>query len=63
MPLLLGLDIGNTVLKAILIDTEGNVVGLARTRCPPKPSDAGFAERDMSLLWQENRCRHSPLLA
>jgi L-xylulokinase len=63
MPLLLGLDIGNTVLKAILIDTEGNVIALTRTRCPLTPSDAGFAERDMSLLWQKTaaairRCVH-----
>jgi L-xylulokinase len=52
MPLLLGLDIGNTVLKAILVDTEGNVVGLARMRYPLTPADPGFAERDMDLLWR-----------
>jgi L-xylulokinase len=63
MPVLLGLDIGNTVVKAILIDTEGNVVGLARTRCLVEHPEPGFVERDMSLLWQVTiatirRCLH-----
>lgn len=63
MPLLLGLDIGNTVVKAILIDTDGNVESLTRTRCLVEHPEPGFVERDMSLLWQVTaatirRCLH-----
>ena len=50
--LALGIDVGTTAVKGLLIDSEGNVI--AQTKRPskllsPKP---GFAEEDPSLWWQ-----------
>lgn len=50
-PLLLGLDAGNTVVKAVLFDAAGNEVAQSRRSCAsihPKP---GQVERNMAELW------------
>lgn len=48
---LLGLDAGNTVIKAILFDLEGNQIAKAardgRSSCPAP----GYVERDLAELW------------
>jgi xylulokinase len=50
--LLLGLDIGTTVIKAIVFDTEGNTISTSEKEIEviyPKP---GWAEQDPENLWK-----------
>ncbi|TIU03398.1 MAG: carbohydrate kinase, partial [Mesorhizobium sp.] len=49
---ILGLDAGNTVIKAIIFDTAGRELALAARdghSCMPKP---GHVERDLGELWR-----------
>ncbi|KGJ03896.1 L-xylulokinase [Paracoccus halophilus] len=53
MPLLLGIDNGLTVTKAVIFDEAGAALATARRRVPqlmPKPR---HVERDMGVLWQQ----------
>lgn len=49
--LLLGLDAGNTVIKAVLFDAEGNQLALAKRDGRSSTPAAGYVERDLDELW------------
>ena len=49
--LLLGLDAGNTVIKAVLFDTAGNQLALAKRDGRSTTPAPGHVERDMNELW------------
>jgi L-xylulokinase len=51
MPLLLGIDNGLTVTKAVLFDETGAQVAVARRRVPQSIPRARHVERDMDGLW------------
>ncbi|MEZ5869553.1 MAG: FAD-dependent oxidoreductase [Defluviimonas denitrificans] len=51
MALLLGIDNGSTVTKAVLFDEAGRVVALARRRVPTLMPRPRHVERDMGALW------------
>lgn len=48
---LLGLDAGNTVIKAVLFDAEGNQVATARRDGASSTPAPGHVERDLTELW------------
>ena len=52
MPSLLGIDNGLTVTKAVLFDTDGTVLSVARRRVPQSIPAPRFVERDMDGLWR-----------
>ncbi|MGV0817018.1 FGGY-family carbohydrate kinase [Martelella sp. AMO21009] len=52
MPSLLGIDNGLTVTKAVLFDTDGTVLSVARRRVPQSMPEPRFVERDMDGLWR-----------
>lgn len=52
MPLLLGVDAGSTVTKAVLFDTRGRVVGSAQRRVRLSYPSAHHVERDQDDLWR-----------
>lgn len=49
--LLLGLDAGNTVVKAVLFDRSGKVVGKAARDGRSSKPEPGHVERDIGELW------------
>jgi L-xylulokinase len=50
-PLLLGLDAGNTVIKAVLFDAAGNQLATAKRDGRSLTPAPGHVERDMNELW------------
>ncbi len=52
---LLGLDAGNTVIKAVLFDLAGRQVGFHALDGPSSSSVPGHVERDMHALWANAR--------
>ncbi|MCC1481112.1 FGGY-family carbohydrate kinase [Roseibaca sp. Y0-43] len=50
-PLLVGIDVGLTVTKAVLFDTSGTPLAVARRRVPQLIPQPKFVERDMTALW------------
>ena len=52
MPSLLGIDNGLTVTKAVMFDTDGTVLSVARRRVPQSIPAPRFVERDMDGLWR-----------
>ncbi|WJS86826.1 FGGY-family carbohydrate kinase [Paracoccus sp. TOH] len=53
MPLLLGIDNGLTVTKAVIFDETGRVLAVARRRVPQLMPRPRHVERDMDLLWTQ----------
>ncbi|MCT9000434.1 FGGY-family carbohydrate kinase [Chelativorans intermedius] len=51
MPSLLGLDSGLTVTKAVLFDSDGTEIAVARRRVPQHIPRPRHVERDMDGLW------------
>ncbi|MCW9717196.1 FGGY-family carbohydrate kinase [Avibacterium sp. 21-599] len=51
MKYFLGLDCGGTFIKAILIDTEGKIVGIEKNNISTISNNAGYAERNMNEFW------------
>lgn len=52
---LLGLDAGNTVIKAVLFDLAGNQVAMAALDSQSSTPEPGHVERDLNELW-DNAC-------
>lgn len=52
---ILGVDVGNTVIKAVLFDTEGHQIALCAIDGQSSFPEPGHVERDLSELW-ENGC-------
>lgn len=48
---LLGLDGGSSSTKAVIFDTEGNVMGVGRETCRLEHPQAHWVERDMNATW------------
>lgn len=53
MALLLGIDNGLTVTKAVIFDETGRVLSLARRRVPQLMPRPRHVERDMEVLWTQ----------
>ena len=53
---LLGLDAGNTVIKAVIFDLQGNEIALASAEGHSRMPQPGHVERDLDELWG-NACR------
>lgn len=53
MPLLLGIDNGLTVTKAVIFDEAGRPLAVARRRVPQIMAQPRHVERDMDVLWQQ----------
>ena len=49
--LLLGLDAGNTVIKAVLFDSAGNQLATAKRDGKSSTPAPGYVERDLAELW------------
>lgn len=49
--LVLAIDVGTTVAKAVLFDRHGQIHRLARAQTPLQPEGAGRSEIDMVALW------------
>jgi xylulokinase len=52
MPYLLGIDIGTSSAKAVLIDPDGRILGLAAEGYPIDRPQPGWAEQDPESWWQ-----------
>ena len=52
MTLLLGLDIGSTLIKAALFDTSGRTIAVASRAVPVQRPQAGWVERDAGATWR-----------
>ena len=50
--LLLGLDIGSTLIKAVVFDRQGRVLALAKGRVPVRRPQVGWVERDANATWR-----------
>jgi L-xylulokinase len=50
---LLGLDAGNTVIKAVLFDTSGREIARAARDGTSRQPHPGYVERDLSELWRD----------
>lgn len=53
MPLLLGIDNGLTVTKAVIFDETGRVLATARRRVAQSMPQPRHVERDMDVLWTQ----------
>jgi len=49
----LGLDAGNTVIKAVLFDLSGRRIAVAHENGSSITKQPGYVERDMNELWQQ----------
>lgn len=49
---LLGIDVGTSVIKAILLDGEGRELGTSRRRVPVSSPQPGWMEQDMHVVWR-----------
>ncbi|MDP2118629.1 MAG: FGGY-family carbohydrate kinase [Hoeflea sp.] len=52
MRYLLGLDAGNTVIKAVLFDLDGNQIAMHALDGQSSNPEPGFVERDLNELWR-----------
>ena len=63
MPLLLGIDNGLTVTKAVIFDESGAVLAVARRRVPQIIPAPRHVERDMDVLWRQTAAAIAEALA
>jgi xylulokinase len=49
--LLLGVDVGTTATKAVLVDTSGHIISQGRAEYPTKYLQAGWVEQDPNDWW------------
>ena len=52
-PLLLGLDLGSTNIKAVIYERDGTAVGLGSVPCETHYPQAGWAHYEPEHLWQQ----------
>ena len=50
--LLLGVDVGTTATKAVLVDKSGHIISQGRAEYPTKYLQAGWVEQDPNDWWQ-----------
>ena len=55
-PLLLGLDAGNTVIKAVLFDLEGRQIAVKEMHGDSSYPGSGHVERNLDELWTNASC-------
>ncbi len=60
---LLGLDAGNTMLKAVLFDLDGNEVAVCSKDGTSAYPQVGYVERDMNELWSQAQAAISGCIA
>lgn len=63
MTLLLGIDSGLTVTKAVIFDAAGRVLATARRRVPQSLPRPRHVERDMDLLWSQTASAIAEVIA
>ena len=52
MSYLMGIDLGTLSVKAIIMDLDGNIVGLGQESYDVQTPSIGYAEQDIELLWE-----------
>jgi xylulokinase len=52
MSYLMGIDLGTSSVKSVLMDPDGNIVGLGQESYDVQIPAPGYAEQDMELLWK-----------
>ena len=62
-PLVLGLDVGTSSVKAILVDTAGTVVAAAAAPLSLETPQPGWAEQDPEAWWEASRTAIRDVLA
>ena len=55
MPVTLGIDLGTSSVKAMLLDTERDVVGVAQKSYPVQIPQYGYAEQSPDIWWDSAR--------
>ena len=55
MPLLLGIDVGTSATKALLVDAEGRVVAAGSADHQMQHPHPGWSEQDPEMWWQAAR--------
>lgn len=63
MVALLGIDNGLTVTKAVIFDTNGQQLAVARRNVPQLKPHPRFVERDMDVLWDQTAAAIKDVLA
>jgi len=48
----MGIDLGTSSVKALIMDTDGNMVGLGQEGYDVQTPSSGYAEQDIELLWK-----------
>jgi len=48
----MGIDLGTSSVKVIIMDVEGNIVGMGQEDYDVQTPAAGYAEQDIELLWE-----------
>lgn len=52
MSYLMGIDLGTSSVKAIIMDLDGNIIGLGEESYDVQTPSIGCAEQDIELLWE-----------
>lgn len=52
MSYLMGIDLGTSSVKTIIMDIDGNIVGLGQEKYNVETPAIGYAEQDIDLLWE-----------
>lgn len=60
---LMGIDLGTSSVKVLLIDVDGNILGIRANSYEIQSSRSGWAEQDMDKLWEATAAAIRELLA
>lgn len=52
MPYLMGIDLGTSSVKTVIMDLDGNIVGIGQENYDVQTPSIGYAEQDIELLWE-----------
>ncbi|MGE5605556.1 MAG: xylulokinase [Bacteroidota bacterium] len=52
MSYLMGIDLGTSSVKTIIMDLDGNILGLGQEDYEVQTPNIGYAEQDIELLWE-----------
>lgn len=52
MSYLMGIDLGTSSVKTVIMDLDGNIVGLEQENYDVQTPSIGYAEQDIELLWE-----------
>ena len=60
---LMGIDLGTSSVKVLLIDVDGNILGIRANSYEIQSIRSGWAEQDMDRLWEATAAAIRELLA